>query len=135
MAAVLISSLDEIEKLRFVPFPTRPAAAVKAVRVDREVVALLKNGDIAVSRDLGRWAYPPTSERFWFDPITEALVRLGVISREVRNRYEAERKAAIEAERRRHARKDIERGAETLGITLTKRQLALIGKRAPKRGA
>lgn len=126
MTAVLISAEDEVQNIRFVRFPTKPTAIAKVVRVENEIVALLKNGRVACSRDLGRWAYPPSASKFWRDPITEALVRLGVISREARDRHLAECERARERDRLRHAKKDLEQGAAALGIPLTKRQMSKI---------
>ena len=126
----LISKIPELDRLRFVPFPTRPRAMEKVVRAGHLVIGLGKNGKLYATGQLGQKAAFLPGSWPWLDEVLTALVRLGKIDQSV-----ADRHAELVQERElrgdaRHLLDSLDKDLRKHGLRLTKHQQAKLRKAA-----
>lgn len=82
----LISNQEAIENIRFVKLGATARKAERVVMVDKIMVARLEDGCFAASVDLSGFAYVPGNWP-WLTDMMNALVKLGAITPEQRDRH------------------------------------------------
>ena len=120
----LISIEQEIETIRFVDFPNRPKSVEKVVRIDNLIMARINSTTAATNRVNKNFAYLPDSSRM--DDVVRGLFLLGMISESAMESHIAHCKARGDASNRRYAAERMLENAKTLGLPLTKAQMAKI---------
>ncbi len=120
--AGFLTGIAEIDRLRFVAFPTRKTALTHAVRVNDIIVAPTKNPAVLYYRAPSQWrGLYAQLPRHALDAIT-ACAKLGIISDAALTALsdkDAKQRARIE---RHNAAVELREHAKLLGIKLTKRQ-------------
>ena len=132
-SAVLISISDEINRLRFVQFPTKVHGALKIVRVDSFLLAQIDATTVATSKDMQDYAYPAnTSSWPWQDDLVTGLYRLGMISKKAMDEHLDRAKQNGERTSKRWAAEFLLDNAKALGIELAPEQMAIVAACEPK---
>lgn len=129
---MLMSPHEEIERIRFVQFPTRPTKKVeKIVRVDGLIFAKMGERTVACSRDISKFAYPATTRSFpWMEAVLKGLQRLGMISGKVMDDHMRRCRENSAATEREYQADQFRDAAKALGITLTAQQAKAAAKAA-----
>lgn len=125
--AMICSPDPELDNLMLRRLPAgRVTTLAKGIRIDNDLIFVGADGKVYTSF-LKEYAYLPGMYR-WMENLLTGLTKLEVISKEVAAMHKATCERAEARDRKRFAAKQITQYAETLGVKLTKAQLAAIDK-------
>lgn len=124
---IISSPIPEIDDLYFHQLPSgRPINIEKVVRIGNTLVMLGKNGKL-YSNVVGKFAYS-AGDWPWISNVMNALVRLGVITKEQMTQHMKYNDARIAKEDREYAKKSLQRIEKKYGIKFSKQQWGAILK-------
>lgn len=116
------------------PIPTKPLAVDRVVRVNRTTVFLDTKGRIYSTRIQDGFAFTTAwSDRQQFQDLYQALVKLGVISKEAVEAHLAEAKRIGDAIEAKHAARAVLDNAARCGLKLDPAQRAKLELLSPEK--
>lgn len=124
--SIIHSAVDSIDALRVYPIPSKPLKDASAVRIDRTVVMVDKNGRVYSTQVTGRFSFHPGDNRETIRNTITGACRLGAISKKAMDEDLQLRQAAALKYDQQYAANRLVECAKTIGIKLTEAQLRRI---------
>lgn len=128
----ILSAVESIDNMSVHAIPAKPLKNVTAIRIDRTVVLLDKNGRVYSTQVNGNFAFLPGDNRAAIRETIIGAERLGAISKKAMEEDLQLRRAAELEREMRSAARAIVIHANSLGIKFTEAQRRRINSAQPK---